>query len=210
MGAHLARHQLADLFLDTRYYNAHTTASDALWAGLPLVTCPHSTFAGRVATSLLHAIGLPELATNSMQDYEQFALKLAANPDMLRAIKSKLMENRNTSPLFDTRRYTRHIEAAYLRMWEHAQKGESAAKFLGRADFARQLIRTKKAHRNNNGKSRSIAAPALPPGFPLFSSASSATRAPRAVRRRFRPPTFPRRSRGDDRQPSGCPAQRQG
>jgi protein O-GlcNAc transferase len=126
---HLGRHRLADLFLDTLYYNAHTTASDALWAGLPVLTCAGSTFAGRVAASLLHAIGLPELVTDSLEAYEKLALKLANDPDLLRDFKSRLAENRRTFPLFDTARYTRDIEAAYAQMWERSQKGKPPQSF---------------------------------------------------------------------------------
>jgi predicted O-linked N-acetylglucosamine transferase (SPINDLY family) len=121
---HRARYRLADLFLDTLYYNAHTTASDALWAGLPVVTCTGKTFAGRVATSLLHAAGLPELATDSLAAYEQLALELAANPEKLQLVKSKLAQNRDTCPLFDTARYTRDLESAFTQMWERSQKGK--------------------------------------------------------------------------------------
>ncbi len=113
---HLARHRLADLFLDTLPYNAHTSASDALWAGLPLLTCTGNTFAGRVAGSLLHAIGLPELVTRSLAEYEALALQLAANPGRLSALRARLAANRMTAPLFDTDRFRRHLEAAYLRM----------------------------------------------------------------------------------------------
>lgn len=115
---HLARHRLADLFLDTLPYNAHTSASDALWAGLPLLTCTGNTFAGRVAGSLLHAIGLPELVTHSLAEYEALALQLAANPGRLSALRARLAANRMTAPLFDTDRFRRHLEAAYLRMLE--------------------------------------------------------------------------------------------
>jgi protein O-GlcNAc transferase len=115
---HLARHRQADLFLDTLPYNAHTTASDALWAGLPVLTCLGSTFAGRVAASLLNAAGLPELITTSLDDYEALALRLARDRSLLAAIKAKLARNRQTCPLFDTARFARHIEAAYTTMWE--------------------------------------------------------------------------------------------
>jgi protein O-GlcNAc transferase len=121
---HLARQCRADLFLDTLPYNAHKTASDALWAGLPVVTCAGDTFAGRVAASLLKAIGLPELITTSLEDYEALALKLAREPSLLASIKDKLGRNRDTFPLFDTARFTRHIEAAYTAMWQRYQKGE--------------------------------------------------------------------------------------
>ena len=122
---HLARHRLADLFLDTLPYNAHTTASDALWAGLPVLTCKGEAFAGRVAASLLHAVGIPELITSNLEDYQTLALKLARDPARLAEIKAKLVRNRNTSPLFNTGRFTRHIEAAYTTMWETWQRSEA-------------------------------------------------------------------------------------
>jgi protein O-GlcNAc transferase len=120
---HLARHRLADLFLDTLPYNAHTTASDALWAGLPVVTRLGETFAGRVAASLLNAIGLPELVTTNSAAYEQMAVDLATHPEKLAAIRRKLAGNRLTAPLFDTRLFTRHIEAAYTVMYRRHQAG---------------------------------------------------------------------------------------
>jgi protein O-GlcNAc transferase len=126
---HLARQRLADLFLDTRPYNAHTTASDALRMGLPLVTCPGNTFPARVAASLLHAIGLPELVADSLSAYHALALRLAREPDALRAIKAKLAKNRDSFPLFDTNRFTRNLEAAYTRMWELHQAGTPAQSF---------------------------------------------------------------------------------
>jgi protein O-GlcNAc transferase len=115
---HLARHASGDLFLDTFYYNAHTTASDALWAGLPLVTRLGNTFASRVAASLLNAIGLPELITRTSGEYEQLALELAINPDKLSRFKQRLVANRLKCPLFDTKLFTKHIEIAYQKMWE--------------------------------------------------------------------------------------------
>src|SRR5262249_36920430 len=120
---HLARQRLADLFLDTLPYNGHTTASDALWAGLPVLTRIGETFAARVAASLLTAIGLSELITSTPQAYETLAFELATNPKKLAAIKSKLATNRLTTPLFDTQMYTRHIEAAYAAMYERYQAG---------------------------------------------------------------------------------------
>jgi protein O-GlcNAc transferase len=120
---HLARHRLADLFLDTLPYNAHTTASDALWAGLPVLTCVGSTFAGRVAASLLTAVGMPELIASSLEEYEARALELARNPGMLTDLKVKLAHNRKTYPLFDTARFTRHIETAYRQMVERSRRG---------------------------------------------------------------------------------------
>jgi len=121
---HLARHRLADLFIDTYHCNAHTTASDALWAGLPVLTCSGRTFASRVAGSLLHAIGLSELVTHSLADYEKLALDLARNPARLVGLKQTLARNRASHPLFDAARLTRHIEAAYVTMWERQQRGE--------------------------------------------------------------------------------------
>jgi predicted O-linked N-acetylglucosamine transferase (SPINDLY family) len=127
---HLARHRLADLFVDTCPYNAHTTAaSDALWAGLPVLTCQGESFAGRVAASQLHAVGLPELVTSDVGSYEMLALKLARDPALLQSIRQKLARNRLTCPLFDTERFRRHIEAAYTTMWETHQRGESPRSF---------------------------------------------------------------------------------
>jgi predicted O-linked N-acetylglucosamine transferase (SPINDLY family) len=121
---HLARLSLADLFLDTLYYNAHATAVDALWAGVPVLTCPGRTFASRVAGSLLHAVGLPELIAGSLAAYEALAVALAADRDRLGALRATLARNRDTRPLFDTDRFTRHLEAAYVTMWERAERGE--------------------------------------------------------------------------------------
>ena len=126
---HLARHRLADLFLDTLPYNAHTTASDALWAGLPLVTCAGTTFAGRVAGSLLRAIGLPELVTCSLEEYEALALRLSRDGDLLAALRARLARNKWTHPLFDTERFARNIEVAYRRMWERSRAGRPPAAF---------------------------------------------------------------------------------
>jgi protein O-GlcNAc transferase len=126
---HLARHRLADLFLDTLPYNAHTTASDALWAGLPVLTCQGTAFAARVASSLLQAVGLPELVTHSLADYEMLALRLASEASFLDAIKTRLAQNLKTHPLFDSDRFRRHIEAGYGRMWEIWQRGERPQSF---------------------------------------------------------------------------------
>src|SRR5207248_921007 len=126
---HLARHRLADLFLDTLPYGAHTTASDALWAGLPVLTCRGETFAGRVAASLLQAVGLPELVASSLEEYEALALRLAVNPALLLDFRDRLERNRSTSALFDTDRFRRHIERAYLIMWERLQRGERPKRF---------------------------------------------------------------------------------
>jgi len=127
---HLARHRLADLFLDTLPYNAHTTASDALWAGLPILTQIGGTFPGRVAASLLQAVGLPGLITSSQDTYQTLAIELASDPQKLAAIKHKLASHRLTKPLFNTQRFTRYIEAAYCRMWEIWQRGESPRGFI--------------------------------------------------------------------------------
>jgi predicted O-linked N-acetylglucosamine transferase (SPINDLY family) len=126
---HLARHRLADLWLDTLPYNGHTAVSDALWAGLPVLTCTGTSFAGRVATSLLHAVGMKEMAANSLEEYESLALKLARDADALSAIKAKLARNRETYPLFDTNRFCRHLEAAYTTMWERSMRGEPPERF---------------------------------------------------------------------------------
>jgi protein O-GlcNAc transferase len=115
---HLGRHRHADLFLDTLPCNAHTTASDALWAGLPVLTCSGDTFAGRVAGSLLTAIGMPELVTGSLEEYEQAALALARDPQRLILQRQRLEKNRGTSSLFDLPGYARNMEAAYARMWQ--------------------------------------------------------------------------------------------
>jgi predicted O-linked N-acetylglucosamine transferase (SPINDLY family) len=123
---HLARLGLADLFLDGEPYNAHTTGSDALWAGVPLLTRRGSAFPGRVAASLLHAAGLPELVTETAQDYEDLAVRLATDPSALAAIKAKLTRK---CPLFDTDQFRRNIEAAYLRMWEIWLAGERPRAF---------------------------------------------------------------------------------
>jgi protein O-GlcNAc transferase len=123
LDVHLARHRLADLFVDTLPYNAHTTASDALWAGLPVVTCLGKCFAGRVAGSLLAAIGLPELVVPNLDDYEALALNLALKPDRLHEVRKKIMQNRLSYPLFDAERYRQHIESAYVRMWQNWQDG---------------------------------------------------------------------------------------
>ncbi|MGO9171349.1 MAG: tetratricopeptide repeat protein [Rhodomicrobium sp.] len=131
---HLARHRLADLFLDTLPYNAHTTASDALWAGVPVLTRAGEAFAGRVAASLLNAIGLPELVTHSLAEYEALALRLAREPVLLEGYRNRLCTNRLTHPLFDTGRFRRHLEAAYLQMWEIWQRGEQPRSFKVEAE----------------------------------------------------------------------------
>jgi predicted O-linked N-acetylglucosamine transferase (SPINDLY family) len=118
---HLARHANADLFLDTLPYNAHATAADALGAGLPVLTCKGQAFAGRVAASLLEAVGLPELVTQSLEDYEARALDLAQNPAKLKAVKQKLAQNIPTTPLFDADGFRRAIEEAFVVMHKQAR-----------------------------------------------------------------------------------------
>jgi protein O-GlcNAc transferase len=122
---HLARQRLANLCLDTLPYNAHTTASDALWAGVPILTCIGTAFPGRVAASVLKAIGLEELITHNLQEYEALAFKLSQDAVSLVRIKEKIMRNRNTCALFDTERSARAIEAAYTMMWERYQRRET-------------------------------------------------------------------------------------
>jgi predicted O-linked N-acetylglucosamine transferase (SPINDLY family) len=126
---HLARFALADLFLDTLPFNAHATACDALWAGLPVLTCTGNTFAGRVAASLLRAIGLPELVTSSPAEYEALALALARDPGQLAAVRVRLACNRAIEPLFDTARFTRELEGAYTMAWERVQRGAPPGSF---------------------------------------------------------------------------------
>lgn len=126
---HLARLANADLMLDTLPYNAHATASDALWAGVPLLTCAGRAFPGRVAASLLQAAGLPELVTGNLADYESVALKLARDPQMRHALRDKLIGNRLQMPFFDSHRHARMMEAAYCQMWCNAQDGGAAKSF---------------------------------------------------------------------------------
>jgi predicted O-linked N-acetylglucosamine transferase (SPINDLY family) len=126
---HLARLGAGDLFLDSTPSGAHTTASDALWAGLPLLTCRGTAFAGRVGASLLTAIGLPDLVVEKLADYESLALALARDPARLAAVRARLAANRSTTPLFDTARTTRAIESAYQQMFDRWQRGEAPAGF---------------------------------------------------------------------------------
>jgi predicted O-linked N-acetylglucosamine transferase (SPINDLY family) len=120
---HLARHRVADLFLDTLPCNAHTTASDALWAGLPVLTLPGKSFAARVGASLLTAIGLPELIAETRATYEATAIALARDAPRLGSLRERLAANRLREPLFDSRRLTRHLEAAYAAMFERHRSG---------------------------------------------------------------------------------------
>jgi predicted O-linked N-acetylglucosamine transferase (SPINDLY family) len=125
--AHLARIGAADLLLDTLPCNAHTVSSDALWVGLPVITCPGETFASRVAASQLSALGMSELITRSMDEYEALALRLARSPEELGSIRRKLMRNRATGQLFDTPAFTRSLETAFEIMWANHVAGKPAA-----------------------------------------------------------------------------------
>ncbi|MBX9823786.1 MAG: tetratricopeptide repeat protein [Xanthobacteraceae bacterium] len=126
---HLGRHRLADLALDTLPYNAHTTAIDALSAGLPLLTCVGSTFASRASASMLRAIGMPELIGASLEDYERQALRLAQDASWLESTKLKLAANIALEPLFDTKRFARDVESAYTAIWERQRQGHEPAAF---------------------------------------------------------------------------------
>ena len=126
---HLGRHRVADLFLDTLPCNAHTTASDALWAGLPVLTCTGQTFAGRVGASLLTAVGLPDLVTPDLAAYEALALELATQPGRLQALRERLAANRLRFPLFDTALFCQHLEQAFLTMHDRQQRGLAPAPF---------------------------------------------------------------------------------
>lgn len=130
---HLARYRLADLFLDTHPYNAHSTAADALLAGLPVLTCSGQSFPSRVAGSLLHAAGLPELITHSIEDYERLALELARDPARLAALKARLAEQQRGCVLFDVDGFTRHLEATYIAMWRQTQLGDARDALSGPA-----------------------------------------------------------------------------
>ena len=126
---HLRRLQLCDLFLDTWPYNAHTTGSDALWAGLPVLTCSGASFPSRVGASLLQAVGLPELITEDLVAYEAQALRLATEPGLLPGLRARLAAQRQTAPLYDTARYTRDLEAAFTTMVQRARDGQAPAAF---------------------------------------------------------------------------------
>jgi protein O-GlcNAc transferase len=133
---HLARLALADMFLDTLPYNAHASANDALWSGLPLLTCRGHAFAGRVAASMLETIGVPELVTENLRDYEALAAALARDPFRLAGLRAKLEHNRTRATLFDSDRLRRHLESAYAQMWEIAQHNEPPRSFAVPVDPA--------------------------------------------------------------------------
>ncbi len=131
--AHLARHHLADLFIDTLPYNAHSTASDALWFGLPVVTCRGGAFPGRVCASLVTAAGFPELAVDGLDDYENLIVDLAGDPARLAALRQQVERRAPESPLFQTENYTRHLESAYRTMYEASQSGLAPESFAVKA-----------------------------------------------------------------------------
>jgi len=125
----IARLRAADIFLDTAPFTAGASASDALWAGVPLLTLAGDAFAARMAGSLLQTIGLPELITEDLHSYERRALELAHSPDRLEALRRRLGEKRRQTPLFDTPRFCRHLESAYTHMAERSRRGEPPAPF---------------------------------------------------------------------------------
>ena len=131
---HLARHRLADLFLDTFPVTAHTTASDALWAGCPVLTLAGETFASRVAGSLLRALGLPELITASLPEYQALAQRLAHDANLLAQLRGRLEANRKTATLFDAGSFARNLEKAYSAMWEIHTSGDKPRSFAVRPD----------------------------------------------------------------------------
>jgi predicted O-linked N-acetylglucosamine transferase (SPINDLY family) len=126
---HLARHRLADVFLDTFPYNAHTTTSDALWAGLPVITRTGESFASRVAASLLNSIGLNELVASNQNEYENIAVDLANKVKKIQFIKNKLNYNLKTTSLFDTQKFTKKIEEAYKNVYEIYKSGKPIESF---------------------------------------------------------------------------------
>jgi predicted O-linked N-acetylglucosamine transferase (SPINDLY family) len=129
MAEHLARHRLADVFLDTLPFNAQTTAGDALWAGLPVLTCLGESSFGRIAGSVLMALGMPELVAASLQEYEAQAVRIGLESGYAKGLKEKLERNKREATLFDTGRLTRHMERAYERMHERARQGLGAQAF---------------------------------------------------------------------------------
>jgi predicted O-linked N-acetylglucosamine transferase (SPINDLY family) len=125
LSEHLARHKHADLFLDTFPYNAHTTASDSLWAGLPVLTCKGNSFASRVAASLLNSCGLSDFITNTFDEYESKAIELSNNPELILKAKNHLNLNKFILPLFDAKLYVKNIETAYTLIYENYLNGIS-------------------------------------------------------------------------------------
>ena len=151
---HLARYRLADLFLDTLPFNAGATASDALWAGLPVLTCAGEAFAARMAGSLLHNVGLPELVTHALSEYEARAAMLAGNPDALHDLRARLAENRLRAPLFDTDRFRQHLEVAYRTMCNLSREG-ALPRALHRGRAERGAPRRPGRHRDPRHRARS-------------------------------------------------------
>jgi SAM-dependent methyltransferase len=150
---HLARYRLADIFLDTHPYNAHTTAADALMAGLPVVTYMGNAFPSRVAGSLLQAIGMPELIAQSLEEYEQIALKLVTTPELLADVKARLIANKTTCALFDTEKFTRNLEEAYMTMHGQDEFGDAGyqTQLDGIKQFQELSYETQTAHWLNDG-----------------------------------------------------------
>lgn len=127
--AYLARLRLADVYLDTLHWTAHTQGMDALWAGVPIITCPGEHWVSRLAAGLLHAVGLEDCIVAGLQAYEGLACDLAINPEKLRALKARLARNRETHPLFDIERLVKNLDAAYLQMWRMHASGEVPRSF---------------------------------------------------------------------------------
>jgi predicted O-linked N-acetylglucosamine transferase (SPINDLY family) len=135
MADHLARHRAADVFLDTLPFNAQTTAVDALWAGLPVLTCLGEASFARVAGSVLMALGMDELVTKDWQAYEAQAVRIGLESGYAKSLKDKLERNRKEAPLFDTARLTRHMESAYEQMHERVQQGLEPQGFEVEANY---------------------------------------------------------------------------
>jgi predicted O-linked N-acetylglucosamine transferase (SPINDLY family) len=126
---HLARHGCADIFLDTLPYGAHTTGADALWMGVPVITCTGRSWASRVGASLLHAVGVPELICSTLEEYKSLALALAADAPRREALRKRLLDARETAPLYDAEAFARGLESAYVTMADRARNGETAVAF---------------------------------------------------------------------------------
>ena len=120
---YLARYRVVDLFLDTLPYNAATTASDALRMGLPVLTCQGESFASRMAASVISALNLSELITDTREEYESLAIELATSPTKFKAIKDKLNTNLSTAPLYDTAKFTENLESVYKIMYQRYHDG---------------------------------------------------------------------------------------
>jgi len=149
---HVARCGLGDLFLDTPTCNAHTTGTDALWSGIPLITCPGSLFASRVAASLLRAAGLDELICRDMKEYEELAVELAGNPHRLRKIRTRLENSRRSNPLFDTKRWVRNVEELYWKAWVRFESGQAPEHIYGEDVYERRTKNENGSTYNYNGE----------------------------------------------------------